>query len=144
MKRQRTASEETGGAIVEFHFLGILLLVPVVYILLTVLDVQRSSYGVTQAAREAGRMYVATGDEAAAQLAAEVALRDQGVDPAAVSVTLACSATPCYQPGAEITVTVGTDVPLPLIPDVLAGAIHTEVPVNASHVAVVDRYRSLG
>lgn len=143
MERRRSVGDETGGAIVEFHFLGILLLVPVVYILLTVLDVQRSSYGVTQAAREAGRMYVATGDEAAARLAATVALRDQGVDPAAVSVTLSCSVAPCYQPGAEITVTIDTDVALPLIPDVIAGVIHTEVPVSASHVAVIDRYRSL-
>lgn len=134
---------ETGGAIVEFHFLGVLLLVPIVYILLTVLDVQRSSYGVTQAAREAGRLYVATGDEAAARLAATVALQDQGLDAADVSVTLSCSATPCYQPGAEITVTVGTDVPLPLIPDMLAGSVHAQVPVSATHVAVIDRYRGL-
>src|SRR5690606_21138862 len=56
---------ERGSAIVEFHFLGILLLVPLVYIMLAVLDVQRTTYAVTQAAREAGRIYVATGDEAA-------------------------------------------------------------------------------
>jgi hypothetical protein len=50
---------DRGSAIVEFHFLGILLLVPLVYILLAVLDVQRTSYGVTQAAREAGRIFAA-------------------------------------------------------------------------------------
>ena len=38
---------ERGSAIVEFHFLGLLLLVPLVYVLLAVLDVQRASYGVT-------------------------------------------------------------------------------------------------
>ncbi|NDL58607.1 pilus assembly protein [Phytoactinopolyspora mesophila] len=135
--------DERGGAIVEFHLLGLLLLVPVVYILLTVLDVQRSSYGVTQAAREAGRLYVTTGDQHAARLAAEVALRDQGLDADAVSVVFSCSATPCYQPGAEITVVVDTDVALPLVPDVLAGSAHAHVPVSATHVAVVDRYRAL-
>ena len=67
-------SSERGSAIVEFHFLGILLLVPLVYIMLAVLDVQRTAYAVTQAAREAGRLYVATGDEAAARAAAAVAL----------------------------------------------------------------------
>ena len=64
---------ERGSAIVEFHFLGLLLLVPLVYVLLAVLDVQRASYGVTQAAREAGRIFVATGNEEAARLAAQVA-----------------------------------------------------------------------
>jgi Flp pilus assembly protein TadG len=135
--------QENGGAIVEFHLLGLLLLVPVVYILLAVLDVQRSSYGVTQAAREAGRLYVATGDEHAARLAAQVALRDQGLDVAEVSVAFSCSAVPCFQPGAEVTVTVGTDVALPFVPDMLAGSIQAHVPVSATHVAVVDRYRAL-
>ena len=77
----RPVPADRGSAIIEFHFLGILLLVPLVYILLAVLDVQRTSYGVTQAAREAGRIYVATGDEGAARRAAQVALEDQGVEP---------------------------------------------------------------
>ena len=62
--------DERGNAILEFHFLGLLLLVPLVYILLAVLDVQRSSYGVTQAAREAARVYSVSGDEDLARVAA--------------------------------------------------------------------------
>ncbi|NED96071.1 pilus assembly protein [Phytoactinopolyspora alkaliphila] len=135
---------ERGSAIVEFHFLGLLLLVPMVYVLLTVLDVQRSAYGVTQAAREAGRMYVATGDESAARAAAGVALMDQGVDPGSVAITLSCSAYPCYQAGAEITITVSGNVDLPLVPDVLVGTANARIPVHATHVAVVDHYRELG
>jgi Flp pilus assembly protein TadG len=134
---------DRGSAIVEFHFLGILLLVPLVYILLAVLDVQRTSYGVTQAAREAGRIYVATGDETAARLAARVALRDQGVEAGAAEIRLECSTSPCYQPGAEVTVVVGSTVRLPFVPDVLAGAVSAQIPVEASHVSVVDRYRAL-
>lgn len=135
------AKHERGGAIVEFHFLGLLLLVPMVYVLLAVLDVQRSSYGVTQAAREAGRLYVATGDQAAAHAAAQVALADQGLEAGDVSLTFSCSATPCHQPGAEVTVTVDTEVNLPFVPDFLAGSAHAYVPVSATHVAVVDRFR---
>ena len=134
---------DRGSAIVEFHFLGILLLVPLVYILLAVLDVQRTSFGVTQAAREAGRIYVATGDETAARLAARVALRDQGVEAGAAEIRLECSTSPCYQPGAEVTVVVGSTVRLPFVPDVLAGAVSAQIPVEASHVSVVDRYRAL-
>lgn len=139
----RARRDERGSAIVEFHFLAILLLVPLVYVLLSVLDVQRASYGVTQAAREAGRIYVATGDEAAARLAARVALADQGLDPGAADVRLRCSTAPCYQPGAEVTVTVGTTVALPFVPDVLAGAVNAQIPVDATHASVVDRFRGL-
>lgn len=136
-------TSERGSAVLEFHFLGVLLLVPLVYLMLAVLDVQRAAYGVTQAAREAGRVYVATGSEQGARQAAAIALRDQRVPGADVSVEFSCSTSPCYQPGAEVSVTVHTVVPLPYIPDALAGAIHTQVPVEAKHVSVVDRYREL-
>jgi hypothetical protein len=134
---------DRGSAIVEFHFLGLLLLVPLVYILLAVLDVQRASYGVTQAAREAGRIYVATGDQAAARLAARVALADQGLEAGGAEIAFRCSAMPCYQPGAELTVTVGSTVQLPFLPDVLAGAVNAQIPVSATHASVVDRFRAL-
>jgi hypothetical protein len=134
---------DRGSAIVEFHFLGILLLVPLVYILLAVLDVQRTSYGVTQAAREAGRIYVATGDETAARLAAQVALEDQGVEVSGVDIRFECSISPCHQPGAEVAVIVGSVVRLPFVPDVLAEAVNAQIPVGATHVSVVDRYRAL-
>jgi hypothetical protein len=136
-------SSERGSAIVEFHFLGLLMLVPLVYILLAVLDVQRASYGVTQAAREAGRIYVATGDEAAARLAAQVALADQRLAAGGAEIVIRCSVTPCYRPGAEVTVTVGSTVRLPFIPEVLAGAVHAQIPVDATHASVIDRFRAL-
>ncbi|HEX6327753.1 MAG TPA: hypothetical protein VFZ72_14370 [Jiangellaceae bacterium] len=134
-------STERGSAIVEFHFLGIVLLVPLVYIMLAVLDVQRTAYAVTQAAREAGRLYVATGDEAAARAAAAVALGDHDVEPAAVELAVECSTSPCYQPGSEIAVTVHSSVPLPLVPDVLAGVANARIPVSATHIAVVDVFQ---
>lgn len=141
MTRRRL--DERGSAIVEFHFLGILLLVPLVYIMLAALDVQKASYGVTQAAREAGRVFVATGSEPGARHAAAVALRDQGVSPAHVAIRFTCSASPCFRPGADVSVTVETVVPLPFIPDALAGTVNARIPVEATHVAVIDQYREL-
>ena len=134
---------ERGSAIVEFHFLGLLLLIPLVYVLLAALDVQRAAYGVTQAAREAGRVFVVTGQESAARFAADVALRDQGVEPADVVMSVRCSASPCHRPGAEVEVTLRTAVALPLVPDVLAGVAHAEIPVEATHVGVVDRFQEV-
>lgn len=135
---------ERGSAILEFHFLGLVLLVPFVYLMLAVLDVQRASHGVTQAAREAGRLIAATGDEQAARLAADVALRDQGLEASTATITVSCSATPCHQPGAEITVTVHSMVDLPFLPDSLADTVRASIPVHATHASTVDRYRDLG
>ena len=56
--------------------------------MLAVLDVQRTAYGVTQAAREAGRLYFATGNEAAARAAAAVALDDHDVEFADVQLAI--------------------------------------------------------
>jgi hypothetical protein len=42
------------------------------------------------------------------------------------------------QPGAEVTVIVGSMARLPFMPDVLAGAVNTQIPVGATHVSVVD------
>ncbi len=137
------APTERGSAIIEFHFLGLLLMVPLIYVLLAVLDVQRASYGVTQAAREAGRIFVATGNESAARLAAQVALADQGLAADAADISIRCSAAPCYQPGAQVTVTVGSTVRLPFVPEVLAGAVNAEIPVDATHASVIDRFRAL-
>ena len=137
------APTERGSAIIEFHFLGLLLMVPLIYVLLAVLDVQRASYGVTQAAREAGRIFVATGNESAARLAAQVALADQGLAADAADISIRCSAAPCYQPGAQVTVTVVSTVRLPFVPDVLADAVNAEIPVEATHASVIDRFRAL-
>lgn len=133
---------EQGSAIVEFYFLGILLLVPLVYLMVTLLDVQRTAYGVTQAAREAGRLLAATGDEDAARTAAAIALDDQGVEASEVDLAFECTTEPCYAPGGEITVTVAATVQLPLVPDVLADTVNAEIPVRGTHAAPVDRYWS--
>jgi Flp pilus assembly protein TadG len=130
---------QRGSALVEFQFLAILLLVPLVYVMLAALDVQRTVFGATQAAREAGRIAASTGDESAARYAAGRSLHDQGVDPGVVAVTFTCT-TGCQTPGGQITVRVATMVGLPFLPDVLAEV--ASIPVSATHVAPIDRYRA--
>lgn len=130
---------QRGSALVEFQMLAILLLVPLVYVLLAGLDVQRTVFGATQAAREAGRVAASTGSEPAARYAAAVSLRDQGVDPSAVAVTFVCP-DGCRTPGASITVQVLTRVELPFLPEVLADV--AAIPVSATHTAPIDRYRA--
>ena len=79
--RQRN---ENGTALIEVSWLAILLLVPLLYTVLAVFEVQRSAFAVSAAARAAGRAYSIAPSEAVAmgraQAAAEVALQDQGVE----------------------------------------------------------------
>lgn len=129
---------ERGSALVEFQVLGLLLLVPLVYVLVAALDVQRTVFGATQAAREAGRVAAVTGQESAARYAAARALADQGVDAGSTEVSVECD--DCRDPGGVVVVTVAARVALPLLPDVLSGPV--SVPVTATHTAPVDRYRT--
>ena len=65
-------------------WLAILLLVPLVYVLISVFDVQRGAFGVSAASRAAGRAYALADTEAEgrsqARAAARTALADQGFD----------------------------------------------------------------
>jgi hypothetical protein len=140
--RSGRSAAEHGSALVEFQVLAVLLLVPLVYVLLAALDVQRTVFGATQAAREAGRVAASTGNEAAARYAAGLALSDQGVDPARVRVTFACPVG-CRTPGGQVRVDVATAVRLPFLPPVLADTVRARLPVSASHTAPIDRYRTL-
>ena len=138
-------SGDRGNAMLEFTFLGVLLMVPLTYVMLTVLAVQKAAYAVTTAAREAGRMFVTAPDEASARSradnAARLALRDQGLPPA--EVTIACTGATCLTPGATVHVRVSSRVRLPFVPDVL-GRAPASIVVNGRHDAVIDQFRGAG
>ena len=54
---------------------------------------------------------------------------------------LACDGDPCLRPDGRITMEATVTVPLPLVPTLARDVVPLEVPVTASHVAVVDRFR---
>jgi Flp pilus assembly protein TadG len=118
---------EDGTALVEVTWLALLLLLPLVYLLVAVFDVQRASYGVSAASAAAARAYSLAPDEATgrtrAQQAAAVALRDQGVEPHEVRVDVTCSPVPgnCLAPGSVISVRLSHQVRVPLAPAALGG-----------------------
>ena len=138
----RRPTGDAGNAVVEFSTLAVLLMVPLVSVLLAVFEVQRASFGVTEAARQAGRAYVKadTGAQGAAraQAAADLAMRDQipGFGTARVDL----SAPQGLQPGGTVTVRVRHDVTLPILGG-LFGKVEPTIPVRATHVEVVDRFR---
>ncbi len=139
------AGGDAGNAMVEFTFLGVLLFVPLVYLVVAVFDVQRAGYASSTAVREAGRAFVraeSLGEaEARAREAARIALADQGLQLQPGQLDVTCSADPCLTPGAVVTVTLSLDVALPWAP-VLGDRPAASVAVSARHDAVVDAFRS--
>lgn len=139
------ADDDAGTAIIEFTVLGLLLLIPLVYVMLSVLAVQRAALGVTAAAREAARIYATaesgTRDEAALA-AASLALADQGLtwDPSGLMV--ACDG-PCASGGA-VEAQVDAQVNLPLLPRVLTGDRSlASIAVHGRHRERIDAFRSI-
>ncbi len=112
--------DEEGTALVEVTWLAVLLLVPLVYVVLAVYDVQRASFAATTAARSAGRAFVLAPDvvsgQARARAAVQVAVRDQGLETATTS--LSCQPS-CLTPGSVVDVRVSSQVRLPFLPAVL-------------------------
>ena len=139
----RTRSDE-GSAIIEFIFLGVLLLVPLIYLVMTLARIQAGSYAVTTAAREAGRAFVTapSGPDAGARAtaAADIAFGDQGFAGLG-TLEVSCSTTPCLTPDGRVETTARVTVPLPLIPSFARGVVPLEIPLTASHLSTVDRFR---
>ncbi len=124
--RRVRGDDEAGNAIVEFVFLAVLLMVPLVYVLLTVFRVQSAAYAASSAAREAGRVFATSEsvDGAGGRAFAAARDRDGGQRPAVgrgrpadhlLAARRACS------PGSRVEVVVAYDVSLPLLPRFLDG-----------------------
>ncbi len=119
--------DERGSALVELSWLGILLLLPMLWILLSVFEVQRGAFGVSAAARAAARAYALAPDDATgvvrAREAARVALDDQGVHGVRPEIRISCTPYPgnCHQGTSVITVSVHSRMILPLMPSALGG-----------------------
>ena len=145
----RVGRRERGSALVEFIFLGVLLLMPLVFIMLTAFAVQSSAYAASAASRAGSRAYVlagSNGDSAPAAMEAAVglALDDQGVRNHALPPQVSCSPPGCLQPGSSVTVTVIVNVPLPL-PDFMKKWTHkSAVTVQSSHTTPYGDYRAAG
>lgn len=148
---RRCAGDDAGSAILEFVFVAVIVMVPLVYLVVAVAAVQRSELAVTQAAREAGRAFATAPTAAAAlpraRVAVHLALGNQHLPddaelafvPAGASCTAARIA-PRLTPGAQFTVCVTRRADIPAVPDVLAGKGITTV---GKYLVHVDDYRTV-
>jgi len=139
---------EQGSALVELTWLGILLLVPLLWIVLSVFEVQRGAFAVSGAARAAGRAYALAPNDALGRAHAEAAARqvmaDQGVGEQPLGLVVSCApAGDCHAPGTMITVDLRSRVDLPLLPDVLGGGAPSFA-LDATHSVPVGQFRDTG
>jgi Flp pilus assembly protein TadG len=142
--------DDSGNAIIEFVFVAVIVMAPLVYLIAAVATVQRNELAVTQAARDAGRAFATSdnADEAQQRVMAAVrlALTDQGLpDDASVRFVAsgagcdAAAITPRLAAGAEFTVCVTRRAQLPAVPSVLAGK---GIRTTGVYVVHVDDFRA--
>jgi len=145
--RRSSISNERGSASLEFLTVGVILLVPLVYLVLAVAAIQGGALAVEGAARHAARVAVVASDQASADAAVDrvvrVALADYGVEAPEASVTVDCDAD-CAEPGTRVQVTVTARITLPLVPDFLSLDQVGSVPITASATQTVSRFAGSG
>lgn len=138
------SARERGSAVVEFTLLSLLLMVPVVYFIVTIGQIQGGSFAVVGAADQAAKVYVLQKDpsqgRAAAEQAALLTLADYGHPAERANVDVACDRPDCLSAGTAVTVTVRLRVPLPMVPfgetwNMDAANLH------ASATQIVGRFR---
>lgn len=135
--------DDDGSASLEFLGAGLLLLVPLIYLVITVQAIQSASLATAAAARQSARVYVqadsVTDAEHRAAQAIDVALADHGLHLDDADVVIDCRDR-CLEPESFVSVRVAVDVPLPLIPAFIGDLIPLSVPVGAESVQRVSRF----
>jgi hypothetical protein len=134
---------------VEFVTIGVLLMVPMVYLAITLGRIQAAAFAVDGSARQAARAFVTADDDSdgyrRAQIAVRLGLRDQGFDdPKDATVKVQCAGPTCLTPQSAVVVRVELRVGLPGVPGFLSHALATRVIVRSTATEVVDEFRTPG
>jgi Flp pilus assembly protein TadG len=147
--RPSAPRDEQGSALVELTWLAIILLVPLVWIVISVFEVQQGAFATSAAARAAGRAYALAPDDATGEERADAVVRqvlaDQGVpgQRASVSVTCEAPAGSCHVGTSVITVRVDSGVKLPFFPAIL-GKGAAVFSLDATHTVPIGQYVESG
>lgn len=143
--QRRSALDDAGSAALEFIAVGVVLLVPLVYLVIALGAIQEQTLGAEAAARHIARVIARAPDAATAAERSDAVLAgivdEYGLEPDAVDVSLACTpvTVECPSSGVTVIVTVATRVRLPLVPEVFGLDRSTAIPVQAEAVQKVSR-----
>ena len=149
-KRLTGSNNECGSASLEFITIGLILLVPFVYLVLTMASIQGAAFAVEGAARQSARVFVQAGNEPEAAERAERAIRfalaDAGLDALEPRVAVTCAPKPdvCLTRLGTVTISVAVTVPLPLTPPLLSLDVPLGVPMQATSTEQVSRFWGAG
>ena len=139
MTTRMAQQHEEGTAILVVLVLGTVLLIPLVYVVLSVMAVQSASYAVTSAARESARAYVTGGSVAEAnrraRTAARIVLGDANINLDGEPTTIRCLRGPCLTTGSTVEVTVSVPVTLLFVDG------GPTITVRSVQLAPIDPYR---
>jgi Flp pilus assembly protein TadG len=138
------AAGDAGSAALEFIVVGLLMLVPLVYLVVAFGQIQEQSLGAEAGARHVARaVSTATDTQDARERADQVlaSISDQyGIDDVDLSIRCRPAGAECPSAGATLLVTVRTTVALPLVPPVLGLDRIGSIPVEASAAHKVSRF----
>lgn len=146
----RVMREERGSASLEFLTVGLLMLVPLIYVVVALGQIQHQALGAEAAARHVARAISLSSDAASASSSASEVLSavmaEYDLDSSATSLSISCvpASASCPTAGATVRVSVATRVSLPLAPPVLGLDQIASVPVEASAVQRMSRFWSGG
>jgi Flp pilus assembly protein TadG len=139
--------DQRGSALVEITWIGLLLMLPLLWIVLSIFQVQKGAFATSTAVRAAARAYaLADNDVAGEQQARAVvhqALADQGVESGA-QIDFSCTPYPhdCHSGTSVITVRIETAVDLPLLPDILGGGA-PRFALHASETVPIGQFQEV-
>lgn len=142
--------DDAGAAALEFILVGLVLLVPVVYLIVALGAIQAHALGIEAGSRHIARAITTAPDAGSADARAQAILAsvtaEYGIDPDAVQVSVSCrpAGVACPSAGATLLVSLSTAVPLPLVPSVLDLDRVARVPVQAVTAHKVSRFWGTG
>jgi hypothetical protein len=144
---RRRLREQQGSSSLEFITVGMIMLIPLVYLVLTMSAIQGGALAAEGAARQAARVFVQAETVAEAQDSAgraiEFALNNYSIDISDSSVEIVCTPDPanCLTRHGYVTVNVAVVVDLPLAPPVLTGNFPVQIPLDATATQQVSQFR---
>lgn len=141
----RWAKNDDGSAALEFITVGVILLVPLAYLVLTLGAAQETLLGAEAAARHTARVIGQAENAATATARADAVIDsvidEYGMDAETVQVSVTCTpiGTECPSAGATVIVTVSAHVSLPFVPDLFGLDRATQIPLKAAAAQKVSR-----
>lgn len=141
------SNSDQRSASIEFIVVGVAIILPLIYIVLTVLTLNAAQFAANQAARENVRAFVTSASNASgtkrAIVAVEQAFADHGLADAEPEIFTTCDHIFCLTPGGKVSMEITVQVTLPFVPRWGSSEVII-MPVTAQATLLVDQYREAG